>query len=227
MENIPWAYITFEQLKGRCQDSSVLRRWVNSAFPNKPLLHQHEPGSGRPVYLYPLVQYKVISGVPMIYGIGDGVEEVREIFETVNENCVMLGKNNINSATLREGRTTIASCDLKKYSFIAPWLSFSSENYRVYKKVSHWAEKKTLLNRILVGNILSLAKGLGIFIEFNIEVKTKVDFAPVQRPMHNLAEHGFLGSFLVNLELPPLAGLGRHVSLGYGTIIKDGDEGWI
>lgn len=221
VNELPWSYIILEQLVGRCPDTVTLRRWVTAAFPDRPLLHQHEPGSGKPIYQYPLVQYKIIEGVPVLYGIGDGAEQVREICSLIQSDEIRLGPGFIRDVALRGGRAQLLESHPKRYRFIAPWIAFNQENYLAYRESTSWVEKKKLLNRILVGNMLSMAKALSVVIDFPITVRTKVDMVTRQISRHDLVGHGFLGVFEANIELPPLLGLGRHVSLGYGTVIEE------
>lgn len=220
VDDLPWSYILLEQLTGLCPDAATLRRWVTAAFPDRPLLHQHEPGSGRPIYQYPLVQYKIIEGVPILFGIGDGSEQVCDICSCIQNNKTRLGPIFIQDVTLRVGVTQFTESEPKRYKFVSPWLAFNRDNYHTYRKATSWVERKGLLNRLLVGNILSMAKALSIVVDFTVRVRTKVDMQTLQLSRHDLVEHGFYGMFESNLNLPPLIGLGRHVSLGYGTVIE-------
>ncbi|MBC7248088.1 MAG: hypothetical protein H5T73_09950 [Actinobacteria bacterium] len=226
MDALPWACIVFEQLRKVCPNPGTLRRWVNAAFPGRPLLHQHDPVSGKSIFQYPMVQYKSYRGVPLLYGIGDGVEEIRAIYGNIHEAEVRLGPHVIREIVLREGSAKISASEPKQYRFLTPWLAFNRENYIAFRETADWAERKSLLNGILVGNILSIAKPLGIVIDFPLKVRSLVDMTSLQLSRHDLVEHGFLGEFEANIELPPLLGLGRHVSIGYGTVLGEGWD-WI
>ncbi len=221
VNEMDWTYVVFEQLIGSCPDAAVLRRWVTAAFPDRPLLHQHEPGGNKPIYQYPLVQYKLIDGLPIIYGIGEGAEQVHEICEIIKCEDIRLGPQVIRDIRRRDGRLSITESESRHYRFISPWLAFNKKNYRVYKECANWAERKKMLNAVLVGNMISMAKALMVVVDFTVRVRTKLDIVPFEVPRHNLIEHGFLGIFEANLELPPLLGLGRHVSLGYGTVVEE------
>ena len=48
---------------------------------------------------------------------------------------------------------------------IKGWLPLDSENYRAYVWADGLAEQMEMLERILIGNILSLAKGIGVLFE--------------------------------------------------------------
>mgnify|MGYP000228346343 CR=1 FL=1 len=55
----------------------------------------------------------------------------------------------------------------KQYYFVTPWLALNKSNYLKYKDMN-WTARKQLLSRILIGNVLSAAKGLGIKIDKKI-----------------------------------------------------------
>ncbi len=221
MNSVRWAYIVLEDLRGLCPDSGALRRWVNAAFPDNPLLHQHDPVQGKPVFQYPLIQYKIIEGLPLIFGIEDGVEEVREIYIHTSEGGVRLGPAVIQRITIKEGSSSLGESEPQQYYFLTPWLALNKENLNKYWEEKSWSKKKELLRGILIGNILSMAKSLGIMIDFQVRIRTMLDILKVEIPGHHLVARGFDGVFEANLELPPLIGLGRHVSLGFGTVAKE------
>ena len=105
------------------------------------------------------------------------------------------------------------------YVFLTPWLALNEENYGKYTKLTNWQAKKELLAKTLVGNIISMSKGLGYTISEPIradilkvrEVKTFLKGTPML---------GFLGEFCVNFAIPDYFGLGKSVSRGFGTVVK-------
>jgi len=44
--------------------------------------------------------------------------------------------------------------------YTSPWLALNERNYEQYQKLENWAKKKELLEKILIGNIISMSKGL-------------------------------------------------------------------
>ena len=105
------------------------------------------------------------------------------------------------------------------YRFITPWLALNEKNYKTYLKLAT-KERKSFLERILVGNILSMLKGLGIRIEFKIEVKIlKISSKTTQ--VHYNKFVGFYCDWNSNILIPKYCGLGKSVSKGYGTVIKN------
>lgn len=105
------------------------------------------------------------------------------------------------------------------YSFITPWLALNEQNYEKYKAIKSWQEKKELLAKILVGNIISMSKGLGYTVPEPIKANI-FKLKEISASLKGTPMLGFLGSFTVNFEIPDYFGLGKSVSRGFGTVIK-------
>lgn len=76
------------------------------------------------------------------------------------------------------------------------------------------------MERILVGNILTLAKGLGVTIEKRIQCKIKQSSEPYNVTHKDVKVMAFDVEFICNVSLPDNVGLGKAVSLGFGTVTK-------
>lgn len=199
-----------------------LRGFFANEFKNV-LFHQHkEDGSLR--YKYPLIQYKIIDNNPLILGLGDGTEEIINHFLDIEE-LKIADKRYIQPA----GGLKVDLEDLfinnkydmpaYKYNFITPWLGLSQKNYKKYKNnyLDAAADKKMkFLKRLIIGNILSFAKGIDWWIEEEIVVEAKLEEISVQFKNEDMI--GFKGYFYSNIYLPELIGLGKSTSRGFGTI---------
>jgi hypothetical protein len=98
------------------------------------------------------------------------------------------------------------------------WLPLNQENYRRYMEHLGLTARLQLLERILTGNLLSMATGLGWHVEGPLKVEL-LDLQP-PRPLH-VYGHGTLAfdaTFRANVLLPDSLGLGKHASLGHGRI---------
>ena len=73
-------HLTFPDLRLAVRDAHKLRGYFGRVFQEySPLLHNHlENGGVR--YGYPLVQYKVIDGIPMLLGINEGATLLLDLF---------------------------------------------------------------------------------------------------------------------------------------------------
>ena len=149
-------------------DAAKLRGFFATSFNEHALLHQHV--TDKLIYRYPLIQYKMLDGSPLVMGINEGAEVLKDIYDKFDE--IKLGESNY---TIMERGVTVKSeefgCteEILSYSFAMPWLALSQENYAKYVAASE-EERRDLLRRILVGNILSASKGLGYVAKVHIRL---------------------------------------------------------
>lgn len=185
---------------------------------NAPLFHNHVSDGYR--YSYPLIQYKKIGNEVVIVGVGEGVEALDGIF-SVRSHAVRLGKRFtlLKVAQIGKAVTAVQLTDDASIVYkIRKYLPFNQENYAQYCKMDSIVDQYQFIEKCLVGNILSFAKGMGLF--FGSEVKVKL--MSVDRTelcmVKNVRMQGFDLTFKTNVLLPNLIGLGKSVSLGHGTI---------
>jgi hypothetical protein len=196
------------------EDATKLRGYIGSTFNRYPILHHHAPAL---IYTYPKVQYKVIGGTPAILGIGEGMSVLREIAPKISELLLSGSRYVVRQRVQYDQAMDMAPVrDAVQYRFITPWLALNQEHFERYLALTSWADKKMLLNSILIGNILSMAKGLDIVIDHELHVTTKVDPATVM--FKGIKMIGFTGEFRVNYAIPEYFGIGKGVSAGFGTV---------
>lgn len=197
------------------RDASKLRGCIANQFPHYTELHHHLE-KNRVLYKYPCIQYKVIRGIPMVIGINSGVKVLQTIYGFVDE-LKFEGETQIiyeKYITLKDEPFGI-SRKMMAYRFLTPWLALNEKNYQRYKFLGR-KEQTALLHRVLIGNILSVAKSLQYVVLDEIKVKTKLK--PVKTELKGIPMIGFTGEFQVNFNLPDYIGLGKSVSRGFGAI---------
>lgn len=209
--------LTLKTDKDIIEDTSKLRGYIANNNPENLLLHNHIDNNVL-IYSYPLVQYGIINGRAYMFGIDDGVQAIKELTNNLKE-LQLTRHYNIIEKQLTEKQTDINTTrEQHKYIFVTPWIGLNQKNYQKYKETTDQREKKLLLNKILIGNILSMCKGLGIIVNHQIKVKTHLNVKTVQ--YKSVYMEAFTGEFITNFQLPDYIGLGKGVSQGYGTIIK-------
>jgi len=198
------------------EEASRLRGFLGNTFKEYPLLHNHY-SEEKFLYSYPLVQYQIIEGLVSILGIEEGSDTLKNIFSEIS--TLKLGKNtyDVVEKIIYEKETDIRTMNYElHYKFLSPWLALNTKNHTKYMNITSWKEKKLFLNNILVGNILSMAKGLGIIVDRKIYVKSHLEGVYTQYKSVNM--RGFLGEFKVKFQIPDFFGLGKGVSHGFGTV---------
>ncbi len=198
------------------EDASKLRGFFASKFTEYALLHQHDVG--KLIYRYPKIQYKMIDGVPLVLGIGEGADVLKEIYDKYDE--IRLDENTYNvvgrGITLKE--VDFGLCDgIYSYSFITPWIALSQKNYEKYWKSDRVGQRE-LLRRTLIGNILSASKGLDYTVPDEIKLDIVGRVTPKKCFIKKTPLVGFGCDFMVNFNIPDLIGLGKSVSRGFGAV---------
>ena len=105
---------------------------------------------------------------------------------------------------------------------IENWFALNETNFTKFIALNNNGMKKEFLQRVLVGNILSFAKGIQWDINKQIELTItnlpKSHFFVFKN--HKMA--GFNLYFVTNIILPDFIGLGKSVSRGFGVIRRSG-----
>lgn len=175
---------------------------------------------GRPGYVpsggkYPLVQYKVIRGAPLIVAVNEGCDILWEVFDKIEElNEISPWK--VTEKRVIEKKSPLCITEEKsKYRFLTPWLTVQEAEIGTDIK-NNPQQRNLALATFLESNFLAIARNFNVPLDKNLRItlNTKDDYI-VQRES-NLA--GFFGSFYINFQLPQFLGLGRAVSRGFGTI---------
>jgi len=197
-------------------DAAKLRGFFATSFNDYALLHQHV--TDRLIYRYPLIQYKMLQGSPLILGINEGADVLKEIYDKFDE--IKLGESRY--SIMERGvivRSEEFGCteEIHSYRFATPWLALSQDNYRRFQNANR-EERRELLRRILVGNILSASKGLCYVAKEHI----RLEVGSMQDEICQLKGTkvtGIRGEFTASFAIPDFMGLGKSVSRGFGAVI--------
>lgn len=198
------------------EDASKLRGHIANRFKEYPILHHHLEEAGY-IYSYPRIQYKIIEGTPMVLGIEEGTDILKKIADDITE--LKLGKSvyTVESLQMTQMNAEFGPCrENNHYKMVTPWLALNPANYKRYKAIIDWREKKEFLNGILVGNILSMCKSLDYVVDRKLYVHSRLDDETVY--FKGVPTIGFTGEFRVNFRIPDFFGLGKGVSQGFGTL---------
>lgn len=197
--------------------ATKLRSYLGYKFIADTDFHHHDDNP----YRYPLIQYKRINSKPYVLGIGDCAVLVFKRMSGLQS--ISLAKKTIPITSIVFNNTSHTISDkITWYKFVTPWIALNAENYAKLKSLDMQFQKR-FLEDILVGNILSLLKGVGIRINYRLYVQVKW-YKEVPVIVHDHRFSGFYAKFVANLSLPKYIGVGKSVSKGFGIIQKTDDN---
>lgn len=190
------------------------------------LFHNHIDDNFR--YDYPLVQYKSVGTKATIICIGAGVDLLSKLMPICNKELMLIPPFDsildlhrrrisltVEKVTPKQSEVTLS--ELQHYH-IEQWLPLNEENDYRFVRMHSDSERIELLEHILVGNILSMAKGLNILFDGQLECKIqRLDRYHLVMVKETLMK-SFDIDFTCNVNLPELIGIGKHTSIGYGII---------
>lgn len=205
------------------QELPLFRGAVIQAVSRENLLfHNHREEGFR--YAYPLIQYKRQHHKPVLICLDEGADAIHALFQQ-RVRQLRLGQRHIDldieAINLRE--ITLQVWDRPFRYRIHHWLALNGPVYQDYRNKTTDTERLRLLESILRGNILSMAKGLGWFIEQKVEVKIHRHMGTQVVNFKDTQMSAFDVEFECNVLLPGGIGLGKGVALGFGvvTLVKE------
>ncbi len=183
------------------------------------LLHNHK-GDDSYYYRYPLVQYKLQRGKACIVCLNQGVEEIHYLLSAPDMDLKIGYRTytfGVEHLRVKMFRVQVWE-HMFSYSLIN-WLGLNERRYEEFLSLGEdpLAQKK-LLERVLTGNFLSFAKGIG----WQVEKRLRVEIEEIRRirrlefkKAHRLS---FDLNFRANLSLPDYLGIGKGASVGFGVV---------
>lgn len=184
------------------------------------LFHNHDEDKLR--YSYPLIQYKRIHKKAAVMGIGKGVEVISQLliardfnYQIGNEQVEM----RIEAVDAYDNEITLSEDASYRYR-LQNWLPLNSSNYAQYQNSESLVERIQILERVLIGNILSFLKGIDIHLEEQLTVHI-TDIAGQRAVTYKKVKlMAFDIEFKANITLPQYIGIGKNASIGCGVLTK-------
>lgn len=212
--NIRYTLVKFQNISLKTREGAKLRGYFANKYQDEEIMHNHN--GEKVLYKYPKVQYKVIDSIPIICGVEEGADIIAKVGFNTDELCI---ENKIIDAyqkeILKQSVDFGIADNYLEYEFLTPWVSLNQKNIRIYQE-SNNIEREEILKRILVGNILSLSKGLNYSVPEKLYVW--IDLYECAINFKNINMIGFKGRFRTNFLIPDYLGIGKSVSRGFGTI---------
>ena len=215
--------LSFPALRLPAHEGHRLRGYFGTAFrEHSPLLHNHlEDGSLRNGY--PLTQYKMIERVPTILGYNEAADVLINLFADIHELRIADQWLDAREKELTHDRiaATFLTDRLVNYRLLSPYRGMSQEQYQSWKTLTTDAERHAFAQRSLVGHLLMVFKGLGVWLADDQRIVAFPFFQTTLVKMKGQKMTAFTGHFVTNVELPDLIGIGKGTSRGFGTIKKE------
>jgi len=201
----------------------AVRGFFGNLYGNRPEFHGHL--GDRLIYKQPLIQYKVFGGSALVIGLKEGAYLLKampkiEHLELYYQRHPVIKQNTVNVAA-PFGLTD----DMIAYTFLTPWIGLNKENYQLYLQLrQRGADTHNFLNKILIGNILSMCKALSYTANDTIRIRSKLKEDVTVEVKEDIELITFKGEFETNFLIPDFWGIGAKVSLGYGTVKRKNGE---
>jgi len=214
------ATLSFPNVQLNPSQIHKFRGYIGHLFQEYDLIHNHDPATGKTIYRYPLVQFKVIDSMPVIIAITDeavGIfsKIIKKMDKIIIQDAVIpVYEKNIQIENVSFGYTS----EQIVYVFVSPWIGLNQNNYNSYMRSDHPDKRFDLLTRIIVGNMLSMSKYLNYHLEKDQRIHANIDFHETTVTLKGKKMIGFNGFFKTNFLIPDNLGLGKSVSRGFGCV---------
>jgi len=198
------------------------RGFVGNLFKEHDLIHNHDLSTGKAIYRYPLIQFKLVDNTPAIISITDrAVEVFGDIFMKLDKIVIDGFEIPVFEKDLKIEDVEFGFAgETFMYEFVSPWIGLNQKNFKTFITLRTEIKRSELLKRILIGNILSTAKYLGCHLSPDQRIETQLNIKSSRATLKGKSMIGFKGVFKTNFMLPDHIGLGKSVSRGFGTIQK-------
>ncbi len=195
------------------------RGFVGNAFKNHDLIHNHDLKTGKPIYRYPLIQFKLIDKTPAIVAITDrAVKIFAEIFMKLDKIIIEDTVIPVFEKDLKVEEVEFGYSDeIFMYEFASPWIGLNQKNFIKYNDAGR-EEKNEMLKRVMTGNILSMSKHLDCWLSQDQKIKIDHKLKEIKVNLKGKSMTAFNGIFKTNFCLPNYLGIGKSVSRGFGAV---------
>ncbi|MFH1113024.1 MAG: CRISPR-associated endonuclease Cas6 [Pseudomonadota bacterium] len=205
-------------------DATRVRGFLGRRWHTVTAFHQHAK-DGSLVYQHPLIQTKVINGQIMITGLAEGAM-ILEVLPNPRRLSLAQRVLDIVDEERERGIVTVGPTDKHtEYRFLTSWLPLNQANHVKYLERSG-GERRDLLSRILIGNVLSFSKAIRLNVQSRLQANHNFIQTNSVEPK-GIELLGFTGTFTINFSLPDFWGIGKFSSRGFGTLMRrqiDGEE---
>ena len=213
------ATLSFSNVNLRASQIHKYRGFIGNLFKNHDLIHNHDLKTGKPIYRYPLIQFKLIDNMPAIIAITDmAVNIFSEIFMKLDKIIIEDTVISVFEKELKIEEVEFGYSDeIFMYEFVFPWIGLNQKNFIKYNNAGR-EEKNEMLKRVMTGNVLSMSKYLDCWLSENQKIKIEHKLKETKVNLKGKSMTAFNGIFKTNFLIPNYLGIGKSVSRGFGAV---------
>ena len=183
------------------------------------LYHNHN-GDGL-IYRYPRVQYKRICGKAALLCVGEAVDAVHEFFSNY-KGTLQIGEQIVN---LQVGKINARQHRIQYYDGLleyrlANWLPLNQDNYRLFQQTTSYSGKMQILERVLIGNLLTFCETFDAVPENPLQAEIRRVASDKVIPYKGQLMQAFDLDIAINITFHDHLGIGKGASLGFGVLTR-------
>lgn len=182
--------------------------------------HNHYD-DGRAIYRYPLVQYKIMNKKPLLVCFAEATDDIHHLLRhddyqlTIGNKLVAF---EIEEAKLQ--RYPICVSD-KLYNYtMRHYIGLNQDNYSIYKGIDGYVQRIEFIEELLLKHLKIFARAMNVEGVEALKVSI-VDYISDKYIEYKKVFHlTFTLDFKTNLTIPDYTGIGKGVSIGFGTVLS-------
>lgn len=221
--------VTFDQPLAAEELTYFRAAVVEKVGVDKEYFHNHNNTEGNEGYhyRYPLVQYTRFKGLPAILFVEGAVEQAKHFFALSDWALQLKAREyeaSVGDLRARQLKIGVTPGVMREYR-LHKWIALNDENFQRYQGLPTMTEKIELLERVLAGQLLALATGLGVKFEERFELRLSDLSNRRLVPYKGVKLMTFDVRFRAELILPPGLGVGKGSALGFGRLWQFKENG--
>jgi len=194
---------------------------LNSLGDKANVLYHNHTGKETFRYSYPLIQYKRINGKAAITCVEEGADIIGQFLTETSEPLTLGNREaTFEVEKVLPEKVDVCISEMPIVYNLCHWLPLNAKNYSQYKDADSLVEKIHILERVLVGNILSFLKGVDIRLDDKLEIHITDILNQKFITYKKIKLMSFDIAFKANILLPSYIGIGKNASIGNGILIR-------